>query len=93
MTNEKVDVVIVGAGASGSGLRSGTKIADSPSSRAFSASPPALRARGRPRLAGLEPSSGAEISSSVLGGMDIGVFCKGCACLGSVQGVHDAVDL
>ena len=55
--------------------------------------PSALRARGRPRFTALAPSSGAEISSSVLGGRDIGGFCKGCACLGSVQGVNDAVDL
>jgi len=71
----------------------GTKTAGGASSRAVSASPSALRARGLPRFAGFEPSSGADISSSVLGGRDIGVFCKGCACLGSVQGVHDAVDL
>jgi len=77
----------------GSGLGSGTKMAALGSSRTASGSAATLRARGLPRFTGLELASGAEVSSSDLGGRDIRVFWEMCACLGWVQGVHDAVDL
>ena len=85
-------------GASGSGLLSGTKISafDSCFGSCLSAagSAAAFFVRGLPRLTGLAaPSSGADVSSSVLGGRDIRVFFERGACLGLDQRIHDAVDL
>jgi hypothetical protein len=81
-----------GAGA-GSGLASGTKISGLGSSTGVSAGP-ALRVRGLPRFAGLAPSSPGRIfrRRSWEEGTS-GFSVEGGACLGSVQGVHDAVDL